>query len=302
VAGLAARQFGVVSIGQLLSLGLTYDEIRGLVAQGFLHRLFRGVFAVGHRNVGQWGWLMAASLATSDDSFLTHRTSAATRGLRAINTHAIDVTVVSGKTRSRDRLVIHRTSKPPHPEDITTSNGIRISSLPRMFIELAATETPQELERLITASARKQLLNVDAVERALERHAGRPGVGILKAAFRRYRPGPDRKSGLERTFDGALDRNPDIPKAQKNVIVDGWELDNYWPEFGLDVELDGRPYHIAVRDIEKDRLRDTKLFVRHGIVTLRFTDFRIEYSLAGCLDDIRAAIARSRRGRAASAL
>jgi very-short-patch-repair endonuclease len=295
VSALAAKQFGVVSLAQLLALGLTYGEIRGLVAQGFLHRLFRGVFAVGHRNINKWGWLMAASLATPDDSFLTHRTSAATRGLRAINTHAIDVTIVSGKARSRDRLIIHRTSQPPHEEDITTRNGIRISSLPRMLIELAPTESPAELERLITASARKQLLNIGAVERALERHAGRPGVGILKAAFRRYRPGPDRKSGLERTFDRALDRNPDIPKPQKNVLVDDWELDNYWPQFGLDVELDGRPYHLAVRDIEKDKYRDTKLFVRHGIVTLRFTDFRIEYDLAGCLDDIREVIKLRRR-------
>lgn len=70
------------------------------------------------------------------------------------------------------------------------------------------------------------------------------------------------------------------------MLVDDWELDNYWPQYGLDVEPDGRPYHIAVRDIEKDRYRDAKLLTR-GIQTLRFTDFRIEYDLAGCLDDIR---------------
>ncbi len=288
-AALAAKQFGIVSLAQLLALGFTYQQVHGLVRRGHLHRLLRGVFAVGHRNIGRWGWLMAAHLSGGADSFLSHRTAAAARGLREINTNRIEITVPRVRTQSRGRLVIHRTSKPPHPEDITTKNGIRISSLPRMFIELAPTETPAELERLITASVRKQLLNIDAVERALHRHAGRPGVGIVAAAFRRYRPGPDRKSGLERAFDRGLATAPDIPPPQRNVVVHGWEMDNYWAQYGLDVELDGRPYHVAVRDMEQDRYRDVKLLTK-GIETLRFSDFRIEYDMRGCLDDIRAVI------------
>jgi hypothetical protein len=280
----------VVSLDQLLGVGFTYDQVWWSVKRGHLYRVFQGVFAVGHPKLSQWGWLMAAQLSGGADAFLSHRTAAAALGLRPIATQRIEITVPRRRTQSRGRLVIHRTSKPPHPDDVTTKHGIRISSLPRMLIELAAAERPQELERLITASARKQLLNVDAVERALRRHAGRPGVRMLAAAFRRYRPGPDRKSELERVFDRALERNPDIPPPEKNAFLDEWELDNYWPALGLDVELDGRPYHIALRDIEKDKYRDTKLFTRHEIVTLRFTDFRIEYDLAGCLNDIRDAM------------
>ncbi len=281
----------MVSLAQLLACGLTYEQVRGLVARGYLYRVFRGVYAVGHAKLSPWGWLMAAYLACPADSFLSHRTSAAARTLRAIATKRIEVTVVGGT--ARDGLIIHRAQNPPHREDVTMKNGIRISSVPRMLIELASIETPPELERLITLSARKKLLDINAVERALARHAGRPGVGILKAAFRGYRPGPDRKSGLERDFDRALARNPDIPPPQKNVTVEGWELDNYWPQYGLDVELDGRPYHIAVADIEKDKYRDAKLLTK-GIQTLRFTDFRVDYDVAGCLDDIRAVI-RPRR-------
>ncbi len=292
---MAAAQFGVVSVGQLLALGLTSRQIGGLVAQGFLHRLFRGVFAVGHRNVGQWGWLRAASLAAGTGAFLSHRTSAGARGLREIATKQIELTVVSGKTRSRNRLVIHRTSRPPHPEDLTTKNGILISSVPRMFMELAATEKPVELERIITLTARKQMLDIGAVERAILRSAGHPGVGVLKVVFAAYRPGPDRKSELERKFDAGLADAPDIPPPLKNVVVEGgWELDNYWPEFGLDVETDGRPYHIAARDIEKDKFRDAKL-LRIGIQTLRFTGLRIDLDLLGCIDDVRAVIAFNRR-------
>jgi hypothetical protein len=289
VAGLAAKQFGVVSLDQLLASGLTRKQVYRLVERGFFHRLFRGVFAVGHPNIGSWGWLMAASLACGPDAFLSHRTAAAAFGLRDISTYRIEVTIHAGRAQSRDRLIIHRTSWATHPEEITTRNKIRISSVPRLFIELSPKEKPAELERLITLSARKRILDVDAVERAIVRHSRRPGIAILKAAFARYRPGPDRRSELERLWDLALERTPDIPQPLKNVTLDGWELDNYWPQFGLDVELDGRPYHIAVRDIEKDKLRDAKL-LRRGIQTLRFTDFRIEYDIADCLDDVRAVI------------
>jgi hypothetical protein len=286
LAALAARQFGVVSLDQLLALGFGYDQVWRLEQRGYLHRLFRGVFAVGHRRIGRWGWLMAAFLAGGAESFLSHRTSTAALGLREIATRQIEITIPGTGTAKRG-LIVHRTSKPPHTEDISIVNGIRVSSVPRMLIELAPREHPLELERLITLSVRKRILDVEAMERALVRHARRPGVGILKAAFRQYRPGPDRKSALERAFDLALELNPDIPPPLKNVNVDGWELDNYWPQFGLDVELDGRPYHIAVADIEKDRFRDAKL-LRRRIQTLRFTGFRLEYDMAGCLDDLRA--------------
>jgi len=102
-----------------------------------------------------------------------------------------------------------------------------------MLIELAAAERPSEMERVITLAARKQILEVQAVEAALERHAGRRGVARLTRAFRYYRPGPDRKSELERKFDRAIVRT-DIPPPLRNVKLDGrWELDCYWPKHGL---------------------------------------------------------------------
>ncbi len=151
VARLTDKQFGVVSLEQVVACGLTYEQVRGLVARGFLYPIHRGVYAVGHPKVGRWGLLMAAYLACSTDSFLSHRTSAATRGLREIDVRRIELTVIGGC--ARQGLIIHRAHKLPHAEDVTTKNGIRISSLPRMFIELAPTETPQELERLITVRA-----------------------------------------------------------------------------------------------------------------------------------------------------
>jgi hypothetical protein len=53
----------------------------------------------------------------------------------------------------------------------------------------------------------------------------------------------------------------------------------------LAVELDGRPYHVAVQDMERDRLNDAAL-QRLGHVPIRFTDFRFEHDRPGILRDL----------------
>jgi very-short-patch-repair endonuclease len=182
-------------------------------------------------------------------------------------------------------LVVHRTTK-CEPADIAVRNDLRVSSVPRLLIELAASEKPQELDRLITQAVRRQVLNLEEVEAALTRHAHRPGIIQCRAALRDYRPRRDRKSDLERGFDRLI-ANTDIPPPQRNVVVNGWELDCYWPHACLAVELDGRPYHIAVRDMEKDKLKDARL-LRQGISTLRITDLRFRLDPQGVLADVRA--------------
>jgi hypothetical protein len=132
---------------------------------------------------------------------------------------------------------------------------------------------------------RKRFLNLDDMRLALARHARRPGIRKLKAALAAYLPTEDRKSGLERDFDAFLAEHPEIPPPQRNVYVDGWEIDCYWPEYKLALELDGRPYHVAVRDMEKDRYKDGKLLIV-GIRTLRITDTRFNHDQAGVYNDL----------------
>lgn len=155
---------------------------------------------------------------------------------------------------------------------MVTRTGFQVSSVPRLLMELAPREDLGELDRLITQAVRKGLLNLSTMEVLLAGHARRPGIAKLKAALRDYRPRPERKSGLERAFDELI-ADGDIPPPQKNVIIAGWEIDCYWPEFKLAVELDGRNYHSAVRDMERDRVKDAELLLM-GIRTVRITDLR----------------------------
>ncbi len=158
-----------------------------------------------------------------------------------------------------------------------------------MLIELAPTESARELDRLITAAVRKGILDLGNMRLALDRQGRRPGLPKLTRSLKDYLPKPDRKSELERSFDQLLGRHPEIPQPQRNVHIDGWEVDCYWPEHRLAVELDGRPYHVAIKDLERDRRKDAKL-LGIGIRVMRITDGRFEHDPLGALNDLLAAL------------
>ena len=63
VARIAERQHGVVSIGQLRLCGVSDDAVTAKAALGQLHRVHRGVYALGHRALSPEGRWMATVLA-----------------------------------------------------------------------------------------------------------------------------------------------------------------------------------------------------------------------------------------------
>ena len=241
---------------------------------------------MGHDKLADHAHLLAALLACGPASFLSHRTAAAIWGLRAVSLAQIEVTIPGPKARRRQGLIVHRTSAAPHRHEVRTNGGLRVSSVPRLLIELAPRETERELRRLLVQANRRNLLAVDRLGAAIERHRRRPGVAKLAREAARYRPRPDRKSELERAFDRLLQRHPDIPQPLRNVNFDIWELDCYWPEHGVVLELDGRAYHDALANMERDRLKDAKLLAA-GIRPMRITDQRFAADPEGALGDLR---------------
>jgi very-short-patch-repair endonuclease len=264
----------------------------GVVSRKDLHALHRNVFAVGHRRIVVRAHLLAAQLSIGPAAFLSHRSAAGVWGLRPINTHDIELTVPGTGGRKRSDLTIHRTREAPHRRDVRQNGHLRVSSVVRLLVELSPRETPAELERLVTVAVQKRLLRPDLrsgltdIEEALARHDRWPGRATLGAVLARYRRTTSHKSALELAFDRLLARHPEIPEPQRNIHIGRWEIDRFWPEHRLVVELDGRPYHMSVRDMEKDRVKDADL-QRRGCIPLRFTDFRVEHDPPGILDDLR---------------
>src|SRR3954467_12119714 len=80
VADLATAQHRVIEYSQLRALRLGRGAIQHRVRSGRLHRVHHRVYAVGHRDIGRSGFLMAAVLACGPDALLSYRTAGAPPG------------------------------------------------------------------------------------------------------------------------------------------------------------------------------------------------------------------------------
>src|SRR5271155_554720 len=72
IAGLARQQHGLVTFDQLQSVRLGGGAIDYRVEVGSLHRVHRGVYAVGHMSLSAHARSLAAVLALGPDAVLSH--------------------------------------------------------------------------------------------------------------------------------------------------------------------------------------------------------------------------------------
>jgi Protein of unknown function (DUF559) len=110
------------------------------------------------------------------------------------------------------------------------------------------------------------------------------GSARLRRVLAAYRDPAPTRSELERLFIELVKR-AGIPMPLVNTIVAGLEVDFYWPDSRLVVELDGRAYHSNPRAFETDRLRDARL-LKAGIRVLRITYQRLVNDPQGVIDDL----------------
>lgn len=109
IAALAGLQHGVVSLSQMLGAGLSRGAVKRRSAGGRLHRVHRGVYAVGHSCLTDHGRWMAAVLAAGPGTVLSHRSAGALWGLCPPPTGAVHVRAVLahhavGSTSTRSEL------------------------------------------------------------------------------------------------------------------------------------------------------------------------------------------------------
>lgn len=296
LAALAAIQHGVVARWQLLELGLTRDQIQTLIARGQLHRLYRGVYAVGHRRLSVRGRWMAAVLAGGPEAVLSHRAAAALWELRPAPGGPIDVTLPGSHragepaAQGQPRARVHKVRR-LEPDDRTTIDGIPVTSLHRTLLDFAEVARFQTLRHALDEAARRDLLDGRGLESLYARSRGRRGLKPLKAAVAKLRgSAPWTQSELERRFL-ALIREANLPEPRANVVVEGFVVDLWWEEARVVVELDGYGFHKGRQKFASDRLQDTKLQLA-GCVSIRVTQERLEFGWRELLADLTRALNR----------
>jgi hypothetical protein len=304
ISRLAERQHGVVSLPQLLFLGLSARAVRDRVATGRLIRIHRAVYAVGHGRLTKRGHWMAAVLAYGPSAKLSHRSASALQGIRPDNRPKTDVTVPSRSARSRPGIDVH-VSTTLTEADVTTIDGIPCTTLARTLLDLAEVVDRQGLERAIDQAEVLRIFDLRAVEEVLSRANGRQGAAALRDVLTRYAGPTLTETELEERFF-ALCREAGVPRPAVNVWItldDGiaYKADFLWRAERLIVETDGWGSHGTRRAFEEDRRRDRRLSVA-GWTVVRFTWRDVEREpaeVAETLADLWEARSRRQLARAA---
>jgi very-short-patch-repair endonuclease len=243
IARIAGLQYGVITFEQLLDAGLSQSGIIRRVKAGRLHRIHKGVYAVGHRGLSREGWWMAAVLACGEGAVLSHTSAAVLWGMRDRRDGPIHVTVptIGGRAR-RQGLRIHRSAL-PHGQ---TTFRARIPVT-------RSDRTLSDLRRIAPAHEYRQALR--------------------RAEYLRLQTGthqPDRTRSELETRMFAICRRHRLPLPEVNIPVGRFTPDFVWPEHRVVVEVDGWDGHSGPVAFEEDRARDVELRVL-GWTVLRFT-------------------------------
>lgn len=268
---LARRQHGVIARRQLLELGAPRTAIEHRLARGRLHRLWRGVYAVGRPEVSQRGRWMAAVLACGPNARLSHRSAACLWGVYPTAPSTIDVVVPASVARSRSGVRVYRQLELPGRR-LAKVERIPVTDLVSTLIDLASVVGGGTLERSINEADRKGLINPEDLAVSVAALSPRPGLSLLRGLLEREsRSLTD--SGLERRFR-RIARAAGLPAPETQVMVNGYRVDFLWPKQGLVVEVDGLRYHRTPLQQAADRRRD-QTHTAAGLTVLRFAQHQV---------------------------
>ena len=274
---LAETQHGTVARVQLTAIGIPDDLIRRWIRERRLHRLHRGVYALGHRVVSREGRYLAAVLAAGERAVLSHRSAADLWELRAATEDEIDVTVPADR-RGDKRIRVHR--HPLAPGEVMHRDGIRLTKPLRTLVDLAACVPQPELERAVRQAVYRRLTTTALLAAAAERHAGRRGLKSLRRTLIQVGEAPGlTRSELEDAFLRFLRRHRlALPEVNVKLRIGARQIeaDCLWRDERLVVELDGRDAHDSTPAFEADRARDAAL-VAAGWRVIRVTATRLRH-------------------------
>jgi very-short-patch-repair endonuclease len=252
IAHLARPQHGVVTRTQLLARGVSRREIGHRIERRRLHPVHRGVYAVGHDRLSREGAWMAVCLTAKGT--ISHRTAGT--AWEILSSPLLEATAPHSRRRPGIRIYRHRLE----PDEVTTLEGIPITTVARTILDLASILPRQELERALNEAEVRRHRSPVSLRTLIDRYPRRHGTAALKAILE-ARYGITR-SELEAIFVRLIDAsNLERPKLNAAVEVGRYrfECDCVWRAQRLIVELDGRAFHTTTAAFERDRARDRRL-------------------------------------------
>jgi hypothetical protein len=281
-----ANRWGHIHHRQLAALGLTRSTIADRCATGKLIREHHGVYSVGHSQTTPAARADAAVMACGERTVLSHDSAAALYKLRKWPRLP---EISSPLRRRRPGVRAHQTTTLTRG-DVTYRQGIRVTTVARTIADIAPRLSDVELTRAIHEARRNRDLSDHGLARLYALCPRSARVFDSEEA-------PSR-SIFQHTFRAFLELR-DFPIPEFEACWHGFEVDAYYEDHALIIELDGyRDHHLPDR-FEADRERDElAIALRHA--TLRITWKRLTRKPNQLDRNLRAILAARAPDRAAA--
>ncbi len=236
-----------------------------------MRRLHRSVYLIGPAPPTLMARARAAVLACDPGAVLSHRSAAEVFGLLPESGGDRHVTVAARNPGEEPGIRLHR---PRHLAriDVVTMRGMRVTSVARAICDIAATESPREVEHAYQEALYRRIVTPGAVAAVIKREPRRKGAPVIRSLLEDPRM---TRSERERTLLKLL-AQAQLPKPLTNVRLHGYLVDVYWPEQRLVLEFDGWRAHGHRRAFDGDRKRD-QVMLANGIGAMRVTDRHLVY-------------------------
>ena len=299
IASVASMQRGCIARHQLLGLGIGAATITRLIERGSLHRLRRGVYAVGHRARAPLRDETVALLAVPRARAISHASAAGIWGLHLPGSRdrRIHLLLDGDAPVSRPGLCAHRSRLVPD-RDLRTRQSLPVTSVAWTLIHLAESIADAPLERVISDALRSRLVGETELAEVASRAPGLRGAARVRAALADdAAPALTRSDGEIRMLE--LVRAAELPPPRLNVPLEGFEVDFHWPEHRLVVEVDSVAFHTDRWAYERDRRKDAALRAA-GLTVIRITWRQLKERPMVVVAQLAAALAWATSGLAAA--
>jgi very-short-patch-repair endonuclease len=262
-----AAQHGVAARAQLLGRGIAAHAIDHMVRTGRLVLLRRGVYQIGPLPIGRAAEAEAV-LACGSDGRVSYVSAAVLQGMLDSTRAQLPVEVTMPRRKRIEGVRIHRV-RDLLPDEVTTIDGIPVTTPARTLLDIAGTLSARELEQALAKALRMRLVTREEMRTMLERHPRHRGASLLRQLLE-AEGGPSftRSEGEEELLEIA--RTARLPQPELNVKVLGHEVDFLWRSARVVAEVDGYTFHASARSFAADRRRDAELTAA-GYRVLRFT-------------------------------
>lgn len=269
-ARVAGRQHAVISAEQAELCGLSRKAQATRRLRGQWQDLHPGVYLLGVAPPTYPARVLAAVMARAPAVAAGGISAAWLNGMLERLPSQIDITILDGRNRAPlERVRFHR-PRALLPDRVFWRQGIPVISPADALFELATTMDPAQLEAVCALALHKGLVSRSALARRLDISPPRAGIRALRAAAADPRLTRSRHERLLCELVALAE----LPAPETNVVIHGKELDLYWPEAKLGIEVDAYGTHGGTAAFEDDRKLDSDLAAA-DLDIRRFTGRRI---------------------------